>query len=338
MNPAFSVIVFTTLSGTGFGLWFWLALRIALGDKAEWFDGIGWALGLIAGGVLVAIGVIASLWHLGKPMRVWRAFSQWRSSWMSREGVFAIASMGVAAAAVLVQSSFLELPNEPIAMRALCALLAPLSLAAIVSTAMIYGSLKTIPAWRHRLVVPVYLLFALLGGGLLFGPFAATTLDLPRMVGAAVLAAAIVLAAMKWRYWRAIDDDALPLSRGDAVGLPGREVSVFERPHTQPRDGFRRRPQTCAQAAHDRAAAVRAGARAVRAADAAVAAWWSCGAVLGRGAVVPGRRTGRALAVLRRSEACGDVVLLSHPETALFSVGGPSGPSSCLGPHEKARA
>ena len=233
MNPAFSVIVFTTLSGTGFGLWFWLALRIALGDNAEWFDGIGWALGLIAGGVLVAIGVIASLWHLGKPMRVWRAFSQWRSSWMSREGVFAIASMGVAAAAVLVQSSLLELPNEPVVMRALCALLAPLSLAAIVSTAMIYGSLKTIPAWRHRLVVPVYLMFALLGGGLLFGPFAGTTLDLPRMVGAGILAAAIVLAAMKWRYWRAIDDGALPLSRGDAVGLPSREVSVFERPHTE---------------------------------------------------------------------------------------------------------
>lgn len=233
MHPAFSVIVFTTLSGTGFGLWFWLALRIALGDNAQWFDGIGWALGLIAGGVLVAIGVIASLWHLGKPMRVWRAFSQWRSSWMSREGVFAIASMGVAVAAVLVQSSLVDPPQEPVVMRALCALLAPLSLAAIVSTAMIYGSLKTIPAWRHRLVVPVYLLFALLGGGLLFGPFAGTTLDLPRMVGAGVLVAAIALAAMKWRYWRAIDDDALPLSRGDAVGLPGREVSVFERPHTE---------------------------------------------------------------------------------------------------------
>lgn len=233
MNPAFSVIIFTTLSGTGFGLWFWLALRIALGDKAEWFDGIGWALGLIAGGVLVAAGVIASLWHLGKPMRVWRAFSQWRSSWMSREGVFAIASMGVAATTVLVQSSLFDPPQEPLVMRILCALLAPLSLAAIVSTAMIYGSLKTIPAWRHRLVVPVYLLFALLGGGVLFGLFAGTTLDLPRMVGAGVIAGAIALAAMKWRYWRAMDDGALPLDRGDAVGLPGREVSVFERPHTE---------------------------------------------------------------------------------------------------------
>ena len=233
MNPAFSVIVFTTLSGTGFGLWFWLALRIALGDQAEWFDGIGWALGLIAGGVLVATGVIASLWHLGKPMRVWRAFSQWRSSWMSREGVFAIACMVVATATVLVQSVLIELPHEPVAMRILSVLLAPLCLAAIYSTAMIYGSLKTIPAWRHPLVAPVYLLFALVGGGLLFGPFAATTMDTPRLVGMGVLLGAVMLALVKWRYWRDLDRDALPLDRGDAVGLPGREVSMFERPHTE---------------------------------------------------------------------------------------------------------
>lgn len=233
MNPAFSVIVFTTLSGTGFGLWFWLALRIALGDQAEWFDGIGWALGLITGGVLVATGVIASLWHLGKPMRVWRAFSQWRSSWMSREGVFAIACMAVATATVLVQSVLIELPDEPVAMRILCALLAPLCIAAIYSTAMIYGSLKTIPAWRHPLVAPVYLVFALVGGGLLFGPFAATTMDMPHLVAMGLLLGAVVLALVKWRYWRDLDRDALPLDRGDAVGLPGREVSVFERPHTE---------------------------------------------------------------------------------------------------------
>jgi DMSO reductase anchor subunit len=233
MNPAFSVIVFTTLSGTGFGLWFWLALRIALGDRAEWFDGIGWALGLIAGGVLVAAGVIASLWHLGKPMRVWRAFSQWRSSWMSREGVFAIACMGVAATTVLVQSSWLDLPHEPVVMRVLCALLAPLCLAAIYSTAMIYGSLKTITAWRHPLVAPVYLLFALVGGGILFGVFAGTTMDKPDLVGMAILVGAIALFVVKLRYWRAIDREPLSLDRGAAVGLPGREVSVFERPHTE---------------------------------------------------------------------------------------------------------
>jgi DMSO reductase anchor subunit len=37
---------------------------------------------------------------------------------------------------------------------------------------------------------------------------------------------------MKWRYWHGIDRVGLP-SRGAAIGLPGREAAVFERPHTE---------------------------------------------------------------------------------------------------------
>ena len=233
MHPAFSVIFFTTLSGTGFGLWFWVALRIALGDRAEWFDGLGWVFGLMAGAVLVAIGVTASLWHLGKPARVWRAFSQWRTSWMSREGVFAIVCFAVATGLVLIQSVWIELPQEAWVLRVVAGVLALLCVAAVYSTAMIYASLKPIPAWRHRLVVPVYALFALIGGGILFGPFAGTTLDVPDMVVAGVIIGVIALALAKRRYWHDLDNDALPFTRGDAVGLPGRDVSVFERPHTE---------------------------------------------------------------------------------------------------------
>lgn len=229
MNPAFSVIVFTTLSGTGFGLWFWMALRIALGDRPEWFDGLGWMFGLIAGAVLVGVGVVASLWHLGKPMRVWRAFSQWWSSWMSREGVCAVAAL-VTAVTVF---ALLWLSGGGIAVRIAAGVLAVLCVAAVYSTAMIYASLTPIPAWRHRLVVPAYLLFAALGGGLLFGPFAGNTLDTPNLIGAGIVVGAIVLWWIKRRYWRDIDRDPLPLDTGDAVGLPGRTVSSFERPHTE---------------------------------------------------------------------------------------------------------
>ena len=38
--------------------------------------------------------------------------------------------------------------------------------------------------------------------------------------------AAIALAVVKWRYWRDIDGAPLPMTRGDAVGLPGRTVSA----------------------------------------------------------------------------------------------------------------
>lgn len=229
MHPALSVIFFTTLSGTGFGLWFWIALRIALGDRPEWFDGLGWMFGLIAGAVLVGTGVIASLWHLGKPMRVWRALSQWRSSWMSREGVFSI--LCLASAVSLFATTWVS--ARGMGVRMVAALLAAMCVASVYSTAMIYASLKPVPAWRHALVVPGYVLFAALGGGILFGPFAGTTLDAPNMVGAGIVIGAIVLWIVKRWYWRDIDRAPLPLDTGDAVGLPGRSVSSFERPHTE---------------------------------------------------------------------------------------------------------
>lgn len=227
MHPAFSVIVFTTLSGAGYGLWIWLGLRIALGPAAHPFEPIGWFFALLLGALLTSVGIAASLWHLGKPLRVWRAFSQWRTSWMSREGVLAVATLLVALAMVAP----LPLPRE-ILQRPLAALLALCTLGTVHSTAMIYASLRTIPAWRHPLVLPGYFGFALLTGGLVY---AALPQPLPvRQVAIALLLAlAAGMALLKLAYWRAIDRVPLPLARGDAIGLPLRKASVFERPHTE---------------------------------------------------------------------------------------------------------
>lgn len=229
MNPAFSILFFTTLSGTGFGLWWWLGLRIAAHPPLSPYEGIGWAIGLLLGMALVGVGVLASLLHLGKPLRVWRAFSQWRSAWMSREGVLSVAAL-VAALATL---ALLGLHGPPVALRAAAALLSLLSIAAVACTAMIYASLKPIPAWRHRLVVPGYLGFALVGGLLPFWPCIAVTPPVARTLGIALVLGGVALAALKLRYWRDLDRTALPFTAGDAVGLPGRDVSVFERPHTE---------------------------------------------------------------------------------------------------------
>src|SRR3954453_13484924 len=86
MHPALSIIVFTTLSGLGYGL----AAVLGLGplDPAALSTKLAHllALGMIAGGLL------SSTLHLGNPQRAWRALTQWRSSWLSREGVMAIAT------------------------------------------------------------------------------------------------------------------------------------------------------------------------------------------------------------------------------------------------------
>jgi len=229
MRPAFSSVLFTTLSGTGFGLWWWLGLHIAIGHKLTPFEPIGWAIGLMLGAGLVIGGVIASLWHLGKPLRVWRAFSQWRSSWMSREGVLSVAAV----AAALATFAGLMFPGHVAALRTVSALLAAFSIASVCSTAMIYATLKPIPAWRHRLVVPGYLLFSLVGG--LF-PFRMCVLLAPawsQALAVLLVLAPLALAAIKLHYWRDLDRTPLPFTRGDAVGLPGRDVSVFEAPSTE---------------------------------------------------------------------------------------------------------
>ena len=90
MHPALSVIVFSTASGAGYGLLALLGILAPLDvvpeDRTFGFIALALALAAITGGLL------ASLFHLGHRERAWRALSQWRSSWLSREGVAAIAT------------------------------------------------------------------------------------------------------------------------------------------------------------------------------------------------------------------------------------------------------
>ena len=220
MHPALSVIFFTTLSGAGYGLLAWLAIASLLGGLPGPVRIVATLIAL----VLASAGLLASFWHLGKPMRAWRAFSQWRTSWLSREGV----------AAVLTYVPAL-LFAAGIGGDAISLLLLLCALATVACTAMIYASLKPIPAWGHGLVLPVYFGFALLCGGLLLSALVASETGMapiPLVAQGAIFLAAL-MGALKLRYWRGIDGGTLPATRGDAVGLPGREVGVFERPHTE---------------------------------------------------------------------------------------------------------
>ena len=236
MNPAFSVIFFTSMSGAGYGLLAWTALSAMLGLSRPLPLLVALALGL----VLVTVGLLSSTLHLGKPMRAWRAFSQWRTSWLSREGVLAVLTYVPAVALVsMLLPGMLgthpagELTQPNIGIAVTCTLLLACALATVYCTAMIYASLKPIPAWRHRLVPAVYLLFALFTGGLLLAAITALAGD-PVGIGPARLAAlmAIALWLLKRLYWRDIDAP-LPAARGDAIGLPQRTATVFERPHTE---------------------------------------------------------------------------------------------------------
>ena len=225
MNPAFSVIFFTSASGAGYGLWIWLGLLAASGA----LPGRSASLTALALGFLgVSAGLLSSTLHLGKPQRAWRAFSQWRSSWLSREGLAALLCF----LPMLWLAAALWFGREA---RLAGVLLVLLSLLTVVCTAMIYASLKPIPAWRHPLVVPVYLLFALFTGGLLLAALLSCFgTRLPGLTGFIAMVLAAVLWRLKRHAWLSIDRGTTPVSRASALGLPAnRAVSVFERPHTE---------------------------------------------------------------------------------------------------------
>ncbi|MGH8500631.1 MAG: dimethyl sulfoxide reductase anchor subunit family protein, partial [Methylococcales bacterium] len=128
MHPAFSVIFFTTLSGIGYGLWFFMACQALVAGTEYAKQNL---IGLVIGFILVSTGLLSSTMHLGKPLRAWRAFSQWRSSWLSREGVFSIACFIPA----LIWMAQLFLHMDFIPYSALAILLILLSIATVICTA-----------------------------------------------------------------------------------------------------------------------------------------------------------------------------------------------------------
>ena len=202
MHPAYSVILFTTASGAGYGLL--IGLAVAAGARAlcraircSGFVGLGLALALIT------VGLLASTLHLGRPERAWRAFSQWRSSWLSREGVAALATYVPAGAA----RAGLGVRRDRAGQIAVGAWLAvPCALVTLWCTGMIYASLPTIRAWHQPLVAPIYVVLALATGGVLlvacWRASATMRAGLRRRARSCSLAGS---ADLKARYWSAID-------------------------------------------------------------------------------------------------------------------------------------
>jgi DMSO reductase anchor subunit len=174
---------------------------------------------------------MSSVLHLGRPERAWRAFSQWKTSWLSREGVLSVLSF--IPAAVFGLGWLVSGRTEGIV--GLCGVLAAaLAVGTIYCTGMIYRSLKPIHQWHNRWVVPSYFLLGLMGGLLLLDAivrfWAADPLGIP-------LLTLIVIALAWWtkeQYWIFIDTVSAPSSVESATGLGrGGKVRLLERPHTE---------------------------------------------------------------------------------------------------------
>jgi len=228
MHPAFSVILFTVASGIGYGMLMLLALflpaRLVPADRLFGAVTLGLALACIGGGLL------SSTAHLGRPERAWRAFSQWRSSWLSREGVLAVASLGALALLALVWPI---LGESAMCVGTTAALAGLLAAATVGATAMIYRSLKPIAQWHNAWTMPCYLTISLASGGLWLN-FVVTAVGRPHPLLPGIVAGLIVLAAfVKGRWWLHNDRTQSLSTIGTATGLGALgQVRPLDPPHT----------------------------------------------------------------------------------------------------------
>lgn len=211
MHPAKSIILFTTLSGLGFG--FLAFLCVGPSPVTGWGAVAGFASGL----ALAGAGLMASAFHLGHPERALKAFTQWRSSWLSREGWLACATLAVTGANAAF-AVFAGIRVPPLAW-----LGAVLCVITLTATSMIYAQLKTVPRWNHWTTTALFLLLAFCGGALLSAmTWTAVTL----------LAGTGLVQCYAWR----IGDSRLRASgttSATATGLGGSgAVRSFEPPHT----------------------------------------------------------------------------------------------------------
>ena len=207
MNPAWSMIFFTTLAGAGQGLMLALvgldlAARAGLSTAPSPLSFVIGA-GLVL--LLCGVGLVASVFHLGRPMRAWRAMAMWRTSWLSREVIVLPAFMATVLVWGLAHAIGAPTPL-------LGVLAAVLALLLFLCTGMIYAAVAVIREWATPLTPLNFALLgiasgltlcaaaAALGGSALSGAAAPTLAPaLALLALAATALAALMRGASFWR-------------------------------------------------------------------------------------------------------------------------------------------
>jgi len=215
MHPAPSVIFFSAFSGLGFGLLAFLGLGMP--GLNGWY---AFTFYFIAYAFAVG-GLLASVAHLANPKNAIKSFSQWRSSWLSREGILAIAALLVTAIYAIGRIFF------DTSMIGIGAIGSVLSIATVFSTAMIYTQLKTVPRWNSPTTPFMFVSYSLAGGALLAAQVSGQL--------SASLYLLIVAAIAQLLNWRVGDQRMLTseTNLGTATGLGNvGVVRQYEPPHS----------------------------------------------------------------------------------------------------------
>jgi DMSO reductase anchor subunit len=165
MNPAFSVIFLTTLIGAAQGLFLALFGAQLAGLASPVFLATGGAVAL----ALAVAGLVASVFHLGRPERAWRTATMWRTSWLSREVIALPLFMGTLFLWTAAHAMGL---GNTLALGLLTAVAAVLL---FVCTAMVYACIKFLQEWASPYTLVNYVLLGLASGATLATALAGMT-------------------------------------------------------------------------------------------------------------------------------------------------------------------
>jgi DMSO reductase anchor subunit len=111
---------------------------------------------------------VAASFHLGHPLRAWRAAAMWRRSWLSREVIVLPSFMAATAAWDLAHA--LQVPTAALALLA-----ALLALLLYLCTGMMCGAVKAIREWATPMTPLNDTVLGLASGRLLAAALAAGT-------------------------------------------------------------------------------------------------------------------------------------------------------------------
>lgn len=227
MRPALSVVAFTVLSGAGLGALALLALldlARAAGLAAVDAPSLGRAAAVALG--FTVAGLLSSTLHLGRPANAWRSLSRWRTSWLSREAVAALAFLPVAAAfTALLCADAVPALRVPLALATIA-----LAWGTLYCTAMIYASLKPIRAWHTGHVPAAYLVLGHAAGAVLATGVLRAQGAAPGVLVVAALLLLVAAAFVKLDYYAYLAGDTKRLTLEDAIGVPSGVAPALRRP------------------------------------------------------------------------------------------------------------
>ncbi len=227
MKPAFSVIFFTVASGAGLGLMVWLLVASMMRHHIRMPQNT-FIAGIIIAALLITAGLCASTLHLANRKNAIYAMRRFRTSWLSREGVFALLLYPLAA--IYVGLFFSNAANTTL--NIVTWLLIVLAIMILFCTGMIYGCLKTIPRWNSWLTPTKYVLFGLMSGAVLYIAVLSTRPAEIGPMGRPWVAIVLLVAGLVLYFVYLLKHPRKQHTINDALGLKQGNVRLLDVGHT----------------------------------------------------------------------------------------------------------